>query len=89
MNDFSKAWILGLSPKDHFFDQAAFFKRGAIDPAGFGGWRFKWDCFNLRIADLLPPPLVTRDFDKYDYRPATHPDFTPDVQIKDEKECQS
>lgn len=89
MKDFSKAWILGLMPKEPFFEQALFFKRGAIDPAGFGGWRFKWDCFNLRVGELLAAPLVTRDFDQYDYRPALHPEFTPHVTITDEKECTS
>lgn len=82
LKDFSKAWILGLLPKDDFFSQALFFKRGQIDPAGFGGWRFKWDCFNLPVKNLLAAPLVTRDFDQYDHRPAEHPNFDPYVVIK-------
>lgn len=85
LNDFSRAWLVGLMPKEEFFAQALFFKRGQIDPAGFGGWRFKWDCFNLRISELCPPPLVTRDFDQYDYRPALRPGFTPEVVAKDKK----
>lgn len=88
LKDFSKAWVLGLCPKETFFEQALFFKRGQIDPSGFGGWRFKWDCFNLRISELLPAPLVTTGFDKYDYRPAQHAEFTPDIKV-DAKECQS
>lgn len=89
LKDFSKAWVLGLTPKTAFFDHARFFKRGDLDPNGFGGWRFKWDCFNLRIGELIPAPLVTQDFDHYDYRPALLPGFTPDVIVKDAKECQS
>jgi hypothetical protein len=89
LNDFSRAWILGLMPKDDFFEKALFFKRGQTDPAGFGGWRFKWDCFNLPIKDLLAPPLVTRGFDDYDYRPARHPEFTPEIETRNPEEFEA
>lgn len=79
LKDFSKAWILGLSPKEQFFEKAMFFKRGQIDPSGFGGWRFKWDCFNLAIKDLLQTPLTAAEFSQYKYRPAEHPAFSPEI----------
>lgn len=83
MKDFSRAWILGMMPKDQFFNHrdVQFFNKGDKDPAGFAGWRFKWACFNLPISALLPAPLVTRDFDQYALQPATHSDFTPDVIV--------
>lgn len=84
LNDFSKAWILGLVPKVSFFEKALFFKRGAIDPAGFGGWRFKWDCFNLQIGDLLQPPESPLDFRTYEHRPAEHHNFTPAIPEEEE-----
>lgn len=79
LKDFSKAWILGLMPKTKFFEKALFFKRGQIDPTGFGGWRFKWDCFNVQISDLLQAPLTISECAKYKYRPAEHPDFDPNI----------
>lgn len=84
LNDFSKAWILGFVPKAMFFEKALFFKRGQVDPAGFGGWRFKWDCFNTQIGDLLQAPESPLDFDAYKHRPAERADFTPDI-LKEEK----
>lgn len=89
LNDFSRAWILGFMPKDDFFAGALFFKRGQIDPSGFGGWRFKWDCFNLPIKDLLLPPLAANGFDDYDYRPARDPAFTPEIEVHDPEEFQA
>jgi hypothetical protein len=86
LSDFSKGWLLGLLPKDLFYEKALFYKRGQKDPTGFGGWRFKWDCFNLPVRELLQAPLVTSGFDQYDYRPATHSGFTPDVILKKKKE---
>jgi len=84
LNDFSKAWILGLTPKTRFFEDALFFKRGQIDPAGFGGWRFKWDCFNLQIGQLLQAPESPLDFEDYKHRPAEHKDFTPDIPTEED-----
>jgi hypothetical protein len=84
LKDFSKAWILGLSPKTKFFEKALFFKRGQLDPTGFGGWRFKWDCFNLQISELIQAPLTPLDFASYKHRPAEHPDFSPEIFKEEE-----
>jgi hypothetical protein len=86
LKDFTKAWILGLVPKTLFFEQALFFKRGQIDPSGFGGWRFKWDCFNLQIGELWTPPPKAAGFNEYKHRPAEHPDFNPDILPAEENE---
>lgn len=85
LTDFSKAWVVGLLPKKEFFDQAQEGKRGEIDPHGFGGWRFKWNCFNLPISALYLPPLAARDFDQYDYRPAMRPGFTAEIAAPEPK----
>lgn len=76
LNDLSEAWILGFIPKHDFFGRAQFFRRGQKDPSSNRGWRFKWDCFNLPISDLLDPPALFSDFADFDFRPATLSGFS-------------
>lgn len=76
LNDLSQAWILGFIPKHEFFGKALFFRRGQKDPVSNRGWRFKWDCFNLPISDLLAPPILPTAFSSFDFRPAAVPGFS-------------
>jgi hypothetical protein len=50
-NDFSKAWVLGYYPKDLYFQDARFYKKGDLDPDN--NFTFKADCYNLKIEDLF------------------------------------
>ena len=52
-NDIKIAWIVGYMPKDDFYKKAKFCKKGDTDPDSDFGWRFKEDCFNMYIKDLL------------------------------------
>lgn len=52
MEDFSKAWILGLCSKDYFYKHAQLNKKGTIDESSQFQWRFKADCYNLPIDKL-------------------------------------
>lgn len=54
LKDFSAGWILGGISKKDFFEQATFFKSGDLDPSSNLGWKFKADCYNLRINQLVP-----------------------------------
>ena len=52
MEDFSKAWILGIIEKKLFFKLATFNRKGEVDASSSVGWRFKADCYNLKISQL-------------------------------------
>jgi hypothetical protein len=54
LKDMSVAWILGFVDKDTFFKKAYFGKEGEIDPNSGMKWRFKADCYNIRIDQLIP-----------------------------------
>lgn len=56
-----RAWILGYMPKPEFFKQAKKYLKGALDPTSHNGWRFKEDCWNLPVADLMPPPKTVEE----------------------------
>lgn len=83
LNDLSQAWILGFIPKADFFalslKKNLVFKRGQPDPTSNRGWRFKWDCFNLPISDLLDAPALPADLAKFEYRPAAVPGFSSNI----------
>ena len=51
-NEITTAWILGYMPKDEFYKQAKFCKKGELDPDSNCNWRFKEDCYNMYIKDL-------------------------------------
>ena len=53
-NDITIAWILGYMPKEKFYKKATFCKKGELDPDSNCNWRFKEDCYNMYIKDLLP-----------------------------------
>lgn len=50
-NDLSKAWVLGYYPKNLYFTDAKFHKKGDFDSDN--GFTFKADCYNLKIEDLF------------------------------------
>lgn len=53
-DEMRKAWILGAISRKLFFQKARFCKEGEVDSKSRLGWRFKADCFNLEIKDLIP-----------------------------------
>ena len=54
LRDMSVAWILGFVDKETFFKRAYFGKEGDLDPNSNMKWRFKADCYNIRIDQLIP-----------------------------------
>jgi len=50
-NDMSKVWILGYYPKERYFQDATFHKKGEVDPDN--SFTFKADCYNLPINQLV------------------------------------
>lgn len=52
--DLKTAWILGYMPREEFYKKAKFCKKGELDPDSDCNWRFKEDCYNMYIKDLLP-----------------------------------
>jgi len=53
-DEMKKAWILGAISRKLFFQKARFCKEGEVDSKSRLGWRFKADCFNVEIKDLIP-----------------------------------
>lgn len=56
-----RAWLLGYMPKKQFFQQAKKYLKGEPDPTSHNGWRFKEDCWNLPVSDLLAPPKTSAE----------------------------
>jgi len=54
--DCERAWLLGFMPKTQFFDIAAFGRKGDVDPTSHNGWTYKWDCWNVPVSKVIPPP---------------------------------
>lgn len=52
LDDFKRAWLLGYCTKEYFFNNAAFYKMGDLDPSSNLGWKFKADCYNIKIDSL-------------------------------------
>lgn len=52
MTDNSKAWFLGVYPKDKFYVDATFNRKGEPDGPNF---KFTADCYNLQISKLMLP----------------------------------
>ena len=48
--DLTKAWYLGILPKNTYFEMAERFDKGDIDPAN--GFVIKADCYNVKISEL-------------------------------------
>ena len=48
--DLTKAWYLGILPKNTYFEAAERFNKGDIDPAN--GFVIKADCYNVKISEL-------------------------------------
>jgi hypothetical protein len=59
LNDYSKVWILGCMPHDDFYKNAAFMKKGQLDPAD-PRFVVKADCYNMRVNQLLPLSIIKR-----------------------------
>lgn len=54
LNDLTVGWLLGCIPKDLFYKNARFLKKGQID--GSNKFIVKADCYNIAVADLLELP---------------------------------
>ena len=50
MNDYSKAWFIGLIPKEKYFKSSIFMKKGEIDPDN--NFTVKSDCYNMSINNI-------------------------------------
>jgi hypothetical protein len=48
--DLTKAWYLGILPKNMYFEMAERFDKGDIDPAN--GFKIRADCYNVKISEL-------------------------------------
>lgn len=46
----NKGWFLGVYPRDQFFEDAVFQKRGDLEPSN--GFICRADCYNVKIKDL-------------------------------------
>lgn len=57
LNDYSKAWVVGIIPKEEYFQKASFIQQGQLDPSN--GWRAKCDCWNVSISDLNEVVAIT------------------------------
>lgn len=53
--NFEKAYVLGWTPKEDFYEQAKFYKKGEVDPTSPPGkiFRFTADCYNLETGKLM------------------------------------
>ncbi|MFZ9646449.1 MAG: hypothetical protein ACO29M_07215 [Fluviibacter sp.] len=49
-DDYSTAWYLGYYPKEKYYKDAVFLKKGDIDPSNM--YTVKADCYNLKINEL-------------------------------------
>jgi hypothetical protein len=49
-NDMHTAWFLGVYPKESYYQDATFLKKGAVDPSN--NFTVKSDCYNLPISSL-------------------------------------
>ena len=47
--DYKQCYLAGYKSKESFFKQSTFAKEGEID---FGNWKYKSDCYNLRMKNL-------------------------------------
>lgn len=52
LDNFKRAWVLGMIGKEEFFSLSTFGKMGDLDPGSHLGWKFKADCYNLQIKNL-------------------------------------
>jgi len=49
-NDMHTAWFLGMYPKESYYKDAKFLKKGEVDPSN--NFTVKADCYNLPISSL-------------------------------------
>lgn len=49
LEDLSQCFLLGYKRKEDFFAEADFNEKGSSD---VNGWKFKDDCYNIKIKDL-------------------------------------
>jgi len=50
--DYSVAYLYGLIKKDLFYEKAIFGKKGEACSRGNGEWKYKGDCYNIKISEL-------------------------------------
>jgi len=57
LRDFTRAWFIGIMPRQDFFDIALRFQKGDPDPnAPQSAFRFSETCYNVKIKDVLRHP---------------------------------
>jgi len=49
-DDYSCGWVLGVYPKEDYFKDAVFLRKGDLDPSN--KYTVKADCYNLKISSL-------------------------------------
>ena len=50
LKNYQKGWVLGWLPKQEYFDEAIFLKKGDIDKSN--NFKVKADCYNVKIFQL-------------------------------------
>lgn len=53
-NDYTVGWYLGVYDKEEYMKEAAFMKKGDLDPSN--GYIVRSDCYNLKIHQLKEKP---------------------------------
>jgi hypothetical protein len=53
MTDLSRGWLLGGLLREDFYEKSTFGKKGEIDPTSRHNWRFRADCYNVPIKELI------------------------------------
>lgn len=57
LRDYTRAWFVGMLPREEFFAMAVRYKKGDRDPtAPKSSWRFAETCYNVSIRDVLRHP---------------------------------
>jgi hypothetical protein len=53
-DDYSCGWFLGVYPKQKYYEDAVFLRKGQVDK--LNNYTVKADCYNLQIVNLLDSP---------------------------------
>lgn len=53
-DDFNVGWYLGVYPKNKYYKDATYLKKGTLDPSN--NYVVRASCYNMRISDLYSSP---------------------------------